>query len=79
LDTLLLELPLDEDDEPEDDELPDDELELEDSFEEDGLVVDFFALDEFSIVSVTAPTFPSCVNPLLFWNALTASSVISPK
>jgi hypothetical protein len=42
-------------------------------------VVDFFAVEEKIMVSVTAPTLPSCVNPLRFWNALTASSVISPK
>ena len=58
--------------------LLEDELELFSVLEE-GDVVDFLALEEFSMVSVTAPTLPSCVRPLRFWNALTASSVISPK
>ena len=57
-----------------------DELELVlVSFLVEGSVAAFFALEEFIIVSVTPPTLPSAVSPARFWNALTASSVLSPK
>ena len=71
LEELLEELPL---------ELPDELLPLLlVSFLVEGALAAFFALEEFIMVSVTPPTFPSAVRPARFWNARTASSVISPK
>ena len=81
----LLDEPEDEDPEEPDelddpDELPD---ELDPlvfvSFLEEGALAAFFAPEEFIIVRVTPPTLPSAVSPARFWNAFTASSVISPK
>ena len=60
-------------------ELP--ELEPPEPLDEPPVDVDFafFALDEKSALYVPLPIFPSEWSLLRVWNALTASSVFSPK